>query len=334
MSEPILSQEEINALMAALQSEMEEGDDDSSRMVSGGSRVHVYDFLRPGKLSKDQIRTLEMMHESFGRNMQTSLSAYLRTQVNIELASVKEMMYADVAESLAPPVIPHILRLQPLPGSAILYIDSNIGFVMLDRLLGGPGTALKRPRPLTEIEQTVFRRIIERMVQILEEEWNQVADLEAQFERIEQNPQFTQLVPPKDMTVVIRFNVKLCSVLGRMSLCIPYSALEPVSSKLKAQLWFAGEQHKPDPLERETIKRRLESMRLPLIVELGTGRITIGDFLDLGVGDVVQLDTRVRDPLAIRIGRGVKFLGTPGRVGSRLAVELISTVKKEADFLE
>lgn len=334
MSDPILSQEEINALMAALQTEMEEAEEESGVVGPGNVRVHTYDFLRPGKLSKDQIRTLEMMHESFGRNMQTSLSAYLRTQVNIEVASVREMMYEEFAETLTNPAILSILRLQPLPGSSILAIDPNIGFVMLDRLLGGPGTTLKRPRPLTEIEQTVFRRIIERMLQILEEEWNQVVELEVQFERIELNPQFTQLVPPKDMTVVIRFNVEVCSVVGRMSLCIPYSALEPVSSKLKAQLWFAGEQQQPDPLAQETIKSRLESMRLPLVAELGTGRITIGDFLDLGAGDVIQLDTRVRDPLAIRIGRGKKFLAKPGRVGSRLAVELISVVKKEADFLE
>lgn len=334
MSDPILSQEEIDALMAALQSESDDLDEEPQHAEVPGARVQAYDFLRPGKFSKDQIRTLQMMHESFGRNLQTSLSAYLRTQVNLELAGVKEMMYEEFAESLASPAILSILRLNPLQGSAVLAIDPNIGFVMLDRLLGGPGTNLKRHRPLTEIEQTVVRRIIERMVQILEEEWNQVVDLEVQFERIELNPQFTQLVPPKDMTVVVRFTVNLCSVEGRMHLCIPYSALEPVSSKLKAQLWFAGEQQQADPQSQKIIQRRLENMRLPLVAELGTGRITIGDFLDLGTGDVIQLSARTKDPLSIRIGRGTKFLGKPGRVGSRLAVELTSIVKKEAGSLE
>lgn len=334
MNDPILSQEEIDALMAALQSEPDEIAEEPQPSGTPGVRVQAYDFLRPGKFSKDQIRTLQMMHESFGRNLQTSLSAYLRTQVNIELTTVKEMMYEEFADSFANLAILSILRLHPLQGSAVLAIDPNIGFVMLDRLLGGPGTSLKRPRPLTEIEQTVVRRIIERMVQILEEEWNQVVDLEVQFERIELNPQFTQLVPPKDMTVVVRFNVEICSVIGRMNLCIPYAALEPVSSKLRAQLWFAGEQQQGDPESQQIIQRRLRNMRLPLIAELGTGRITIGDFLDLGAGDVIQLGTRAKDPLAIRIGRGTKFLGKPGRVGSRLAVELTSIVKKEADSLE
>lgn len=331
MNDPILSQEEIDALMAAIQAERDEAEarkGSTAATSRGERRIIPYDFLRPGKFSKDQIRTLQMLHETFARNLQTSLSAYLRSPVEVAVTRVHEQMYEEFSASLATPAILAVLRLSPLEGSAFLEIHPHLGFVMLDRLLGGPGIPLRRLRPLTEIEQTVMRRIVERVLPPLEEAWSQIIDLEIRFERLELNPQFTQLLSPKDMAVVVQFEIDVGTVQGVMNLCIPYSVLEPVSSKLKAQVWFAGDPHRPDPEVRKQIEAQLADMKLPIVVELGSGRITVGDFLDLGEGDVICLDTRADGVLPVRVGGSKKFLARPGVVGNRLAVQVTSVIRK------
>lgn len=334
MSEPILSQEEINALLASLAED--EAEAEIARKSGGGkvgelrhTTVQRYDFLRPDKFSKDQLRTLQMMHDSFSRRMQTALAGLMRLPVQVEVLSVGQMMYEEFLARLSHPSILGVVKLEPVGGSVVLEINPSLGFVMLDRLLGGPGFPVSRTRPLTDIEQTLIQRIMDRMLESLEAAWRPVVEIKPQLQRIEVNPQFVQVVPPTDMAVVIAFRVQLKDDAGRMNLCLPYTSIEPIASKLTAQVWFASAPPGAPAEGSEEIRRRLESLKLPFTVELGEGYVRLGDLLALEVGDVLQLDSRQGQPLVIRIGRKKKFLGLPGRVGKRLAVQVVDVVRED-----
>lgn len=333
MSEPILSQEEINALLASL------AEDEAEEEVSTGSGhsavsmlptgIQRYDFLRPDKFSKDQLRTLQMMHDSFSRSLQTALAGLMRLPVQVEVLGVGEMMYQEFIDELSNPSVLNVVGLEPLGGSLIFEINPNLAFIMLDRLLGGPGLPVNKPRPLTDIEQTLMQRVTDRALRALEEAWRPVVEIRASLQRMEMNPQFVQIVPPTDMAVVISLRVRMKEDAGRLNLCIPYAVLEPVASKLKAQVWFASADKDDGGDSSSLIRQRLEGMRLTLTVELGAADVTMRDLLDLQVGDVIQLNTVQGAPLPIRIGSRKKFLGVPGRVGRRLAVQVLDAIRED-----
>jgi flagellar motor switch protein FliM len=329
MSDQILTQEEINALLQAMDEDQITGE--LIPFDSKASKIKPYDFMRPDKFSKDQLRTLQMMHDSFARNLQTSLSSYLRTQVGIELLKVEELPYEEFFEQVHHPSIVSIIGLSPMNGTAIIEVSPTIGFAIIDRLLGGPGIALKKIRPLTEIEQTVIRRIIDRALVVLRESWEPVVEIEAKLQRIELNFEYTQLVPPKEMTVLISFLITLGNVSGRINMCFPYTTLESMASKLKAQVWFASDKGENDNLHQLAILNNIARLRLPIVVELGSGDISISELVNLEVGDMIKLDRSKSQPLFLKIGSKTKFLCRPGKVGSRLAVELLEPQLEEED---
>jgi len=293
--------------------------------------VKRYDFRRPDKFSKDQLRTLQIIHESFARGMATHLSGYMRTMVEGEVLSVSQTSYDEFIRSLPNPTLIAVLSFPPLEGSGLIEIPPDVSFVIIDRLLGGPGTVPPRLRELTEIEQTVMRRVLNRAVSAFGEAWENLVPMEPRLERLEVNPQFVQLVPPQDMVIVVVVRVHWRGMEGRINICIPHAALEPVAPRLTAHYLF-GSAHTPEAGRHvEELKRRVVAMSVPVTVTLGHARVTVGELLELAPGDVVRLETRVGDDLPVRIGDKTKFWGRPGRVGSRLAVEITEVVDPKGE---
>lgn len=293
--------------------------------------VKRYDFRRPDKFSKDQLRTLQIIHESFARGMATHLSAYLRTMVEGEVLSVSQTSYDEFIRSLANPTLIAVLSFPPLEGSGLIEIPPDVSFVIIDRLLGGPGTVPPRLRELTEIEQTVMRRVLLRAVDAFADAWENLVPIQARLDRLEVNPQFVQLVPPQDMVVVVVVRVHWRGMEGRINICIPHLALESVAPRLTAHHLF-GSVHTPEAGRHvEELQRRVATMSVPVTVTLGHARITVGELLELAPGDVVRLETRVGDDLPVRVGDKDKFRGRPGRLGSRLAVEVTEVVDPKGE---
>lgn len=329
----ILSQEEINALLAAIAVEEEWNEADetpAARRPAGPGdakpKVKPYDFARPDKLSKDQLRTLQMMHESFARGIASTLSAYLRSYVETEVVSADSMTYEEFARMLPNPGITAIFSLPPLEGSAMIEIDPDLGFAIIDRLLGGPGVVPEQVRELTELEQPVMRRVVEQIIDHLPDSWSQVVQLVPRFEQLELNPQFTHLVPPRDIVVVIRLEVNMASASGRLSLCIPYDVIESIVPKLSAHYFFIRGKKEATAAEAETLHRRLERLCVPVTAILGEVEVSFGDLLALEVGDYLSLETRINEPLAIKIGDRVKFRARPGTRGKRMAVQIVECI--------
>ena len=329
MAEDVLSQSEIDKLLSALSDGSMTADDVKAEEEQ--KKVKTYDFRRPDKFSKDQIRTLFMLHESFSRLLNTYLSTHLRTMVKVEVASVEQLTYQEFIQSLTNPSVIGVVAVPPLKGNIIMEINTGISFSIIDRVLGGKGENTIKPRVLTEIEIAIMRRVIDRALDQLKEVWTNVVRFEPKLEATEDNPQFVQIVPPSDMVVIITLQMKVGDVEGFMNICMPYLVLEPVMSKLTTTFWVASSVSREDnPEQVEVLKRRIEKTYVPFIVELGEINISIREFLTLGFGDVLQLDTKVKDELRCKVGTHTKFYCRPGTSGKRSAVQ-ITRVAPEGD---
>lgn len=326
----VLSQSEIDALLAGVMSG--DVDADSMKNDAGGKKVKVYDFKRPDKFSKDQIRTLYMLHESFARLLNTYLSTHLRTLVNVDVASVEQLTYQEFVQSMANPSVISILGVPPLKGNIIMEIGTEIAFAFIDRVFGGDGNTTIKTRVLTEIEDAVMRRFVNTAMSHFKEAWANVATINPFLETTESNPQFTQIVPPSDMVVIVTIQVRVGEIEGMMNICIPYLVLEPIMSKLTTTFWVASSISKDDNEgDLYAIQAKLEKTKVALIVEVGQVQITIREFLTLGFGDVLQLGTKVKDDLPCKIGKNAKFYCRPGTSGKKMAVQITRIVEPEGD---
>ncbi|TGK14684.1 flagellar motor switch protein FliM [Leptospira fluminis] len=328
----ILSQDEIDALLNAISSGEVSEDEYSS--VGEQKKVKIYDFKRPDKFSKDQIRTLQMMHETFARLATTGLSAQLRALVHVHVAAVDQLTYEEFIRSIPNPTTLAVINMDPLRGSAILEIDPSISFTIIDRLFGGKGETAKISRELSEIEMSVMEGIIVRILGNMREAWSTVIDLRPRLGNIETNPQFAQVVPPNDMVVLINLETKIGEVEGLTNLCIPYITIEPIINKLSAQYWYSSIRKGELDENRSIIQERLDQVQIPVIAEVGSVDISILDFMNLNVGDVVKLEnTTTRSDMLVKVGERKKFKCLPGRVGNRLAIQIGDRVEDIPDEL-
>lgn len=325
MSE-VLSQSEIDALLSALSS----GSVDANELKEEQSKkkVKVYDFRRPSKFSKDQIHTLQVIFENFARSLGTYLSAQLRAPIQMEILSVEQLTYEEFIRSIPNPTILNIFSLYPLEGSAIMEINPNLGFAFLDRLLGGPGDAPSKVRALTEIEQTVIERLAQRMLDHLQEPWGSIIELAPSLERIETNPQFTQLVSPSEIMIIVSLETQMADVLGMINICIPFLVLEPVVDKLSVHYYYSASNQKTTPENMAAIQYKLEHTVVPVKAVLGRAHITVRDLLELSVGDVIPLDRTIHEELEVAIGQRTKFLGKPGVFGNKVSIQISQIVKE------
>ena len=318
----VLSQDEIDQLLTAISSGDSETDD--FKPVSDTRKIKIYDFKRPDKFSKEQLRTVSNMHETFARLTTTSLSAQLRSLVHVHVASVDQLTYEEFIRSIPTPTTLAVVNMDPLKGNAVLEIDPTITFCMIDRLFGGRGsTTGNKNRDLTDIEQSVMEGIIVRILANMREAWTQVIDLRPRLGQIETNPQFAQIVPPSEMVVLVTLEMKVGEEEGMMNFCIPYLTIEPIISKLSSQFWFSSVRRSSTTQYLGTLKEKLSSVEMDVVAEVGSIDLPIREVLSLRAGDVVRLSNiRVGDPLTLSVGNRKKFYCQPGVVGKKMAVQV------------
>ena len=331
----VLSQDEIDQLLTAISSG--DTDTDDYKPVNSAKKIKMYDFKRPDKFSKEQLRTVSIMHETFARLTTASLSAQLRSFVTVHVASVEQITYEEFIRSIPNPTTLAVINMDPLKGNAVLEIDPAITFCMIDRLFGGRGlTSGNKNRDLTDIEQEVMEGVIVRILANIREAWTQVIDLRPRFAQIETNPQFAQIVPPTEMVVLITLETKVGEEEGMMNFCIPYLVLEPIVSKLSSQYWFSSVRKNSTTQYLETIKQQLTSVDMDVVADFGSINLPIRDVLSLRVGDVIRLSNiKVGDPLSLSVGNEKKFYCQPGVVGKKMAVQITGKVENvESDEFE
>ena len=326
----VLSQAEIDALLQGVMSG--EVDAEAAKTEADTRKIKVYDFKRPDKFSKDQIRTLYMLHESFARLLNTYLSTHLRTLISVDVASVEQLTYQEFVQSVANPSFISVLGVPPLKGNIILEFDTAIAFAYIDRVFGGDGNTQMKTRVLTEIEDAVMRRFVTAAMNHFKDAWSNVTPMNPFLETTESNPQFMQIVTPSEMVVIITLQLRIGDTEGIMNICIPYLVLEPIMSKLTTTFWVASSISKSETENQVAIiQSKLEKTQVPFIVEVGEVYITIKEFLMLGFGDVLQLGTKVKDDLPCRVGSNAKFYCRPGTFGKKMAVQITRVVNPEEE---
>lgn len=322
----VLSQNEIDNLLQALSS----GELDVEEIKeSDEKQVKDYDFARPSKFSKEHLRTLEIIFEHYGRLLSTNLPVYLRKSVQVEVMNSEAVTYSEFSNALSNPVLLGIVNFEPLQGNIILEMASNIGYAIVDRMLGGRGETLDKVREFSEIELLIIERILVVCVNLLQEPWQNVVDISPRLERIETNSQYAQIISPGEMIAIITINVKIGDVEGLMNVCLPYITVEDIIDKLNTKYWFSNIQNKDDKDYTEAIESLIQRADVPIEAVLGQSKISVSDFISLQPGDIIRLDRKVEDDLDIYVGTIRKFTALPGASGKNYAVKITSVIREE-----
>lgn len=312
--------------------------------VSAPISYELYDFRRPDKLSKEHMRSLQMLHENFSGYLTTSLSAYLRAQAQVVLVSVEQVAYDEYLKSISTSLL-NILNVTALNGQAIFEIDFGILFSMMDRLLGGKGAAGQVHRDLTDIEKILAGNMVDLALSDLKAAWETVLPLDFALAAMETSSQFVQIVPGNDTVVLILFEIRIGEFQGAMSLCIPYLLIKPILGKLNTQRWFVSDRKKASALHGRELAQRLNTTLVTCAARLGVASLTVADLVTLEVGQVLPM--RVGPPanhpdgaqkerlgtVDLVVGEQVKFRGRTGLRGRKLAVQIEQVVGPPAELV-
>jgi flagellar motor switch protein FliM len=325
MSE-VLSQNEIDNLLAAISSGELDADD-----IKQTNEKHVknYDFARPSKFSKEHLRTLNIIFEHYGRLLSTNLPGYLRKNVQVEVINSEAVTFSEFTNALSNPVLLGIIDFAPLEGNIIIELADNLGYAIVDRMLGGGGYPLEKVREFSEIELSIVERIFNVCTNLLREPWTNVIELEPRLTRIETNSQFAQIISPSEMISIVTLNIKIGNIEGMMNICLPYLCLEKVIDKLNTKYWYSTMQLKDEKSYKDLIEIAISKANVPLRAVLGKSSISVNDFINMQQGDIIKLNSKVDDELTIYVGNLNKFTALPGAFSGSYAVKISSIIRGE-----
>lgn len=322
----VLSQSEIDNLLAM----MSAGELDVDKMQDEEEKqVKNYDFNRPAKFSKEHLRTLEIIYEHYGRLISNNLPVYLRKNVQVSVSSSETVTFSEFSNALSNPVILGIMDFQPLTGNIIVELSTNLGYAMIDRMLGGSGVPLEKSRTFSEIETTIIEKMMVLFTQLMRDPWKNVLEISPMLSRLETNPQFAQIVAPTDMTAIVTLNMKIGDVEGYINICLPFLTLEDIMDKLNTKYWYSTMQENRDQNYEEYIEALIRKVDVPVKAVLGKSNISVSDFLGLQVGDCIRLNTRVDSEMNVYVGNIKKFTALPGANNDAYAVRVTAVIHED-----
>ena len=323
----VLSQSEIDALLSALST----GDVEPEQLKEKDEKhkIKKYDFRSPQKFSKDHIRTLEMVHDSFARIVSNYLSGQLRKHVKIEIQSVEQITYEEFIHSIPNPTIITVFRMNPLQGNLLLEMNPQFSFQILDILLGGTGQRFDMQKDFSEIEKNILFNITTEMIKSMILAWDGILEVKPEVEGLETNPAGNQTLAPNEPVALLSFLVELGKSTTYMNLCIPYLSVEKILDKLVVQYWFKSDEDEFKDETQEKIKAGIQPVEVNMHVELGKTEITIDSFLKLVKGDVLILNSQCIDPVKVFVEDEECFIAKPGSIGRSMGVEILDILYKD-----
>ena len=329
-----LSQWEIDALLNSIGGE-ESGTASGAGTPSISDRsIKLYDFRRPDRFSKEHIRAIQNIHETFARVTASSLSSYLRSTTTVSLPSIEQVVYDEYVHELSNPTLVNLVELQPLAGRIVVEMNMNLGLAMLDRMMGGAGQMNLRRTELTDIEMALLRSLGATISAGLRDGWTAVADLQPVLVETVLNADLVQAALPGDIAALLLFEIHTLGMSGTISICVPHPVIEPLMDRLNTQAWFSASSRKHGSEDdRLKLADSIREARLPISVELGSTTITVGELLDIRSGDVIRLDRNAEAELPIRAGKRARFVGRPGILGGNRAVQVTGLPASLLDLL-
>ncbi|MDD3149655.1 MAG: flagellar motor switch protein FliM [Candidatus Gastranaerophilales bacterium] len=347
----ILSQSEIDQLLASLTGEVkdvhapEPGTMPHSQMndqnaINVASTIDesaheedkkgykLYNFRRPDKFSKDHLRALQDIHKEFSRQLSLVLTAYLRMHVEIDIVSVDQLTYDEFTRSMPNPITIGITELNPLSGQILIGVSHEITSSIVDRMLGGTGSSEIKSRELTDVEEALARKILDRITLSLEESWKHIFPVQGIVVGIDNNYSLIQIVTPGEIVALVTLEVQIASSFsGLLSLCFPYPVLETVLGQLSTQHIFQSKGILTSTEDKEKILSKINKTNVNVKVILGETDISLKDFMDLTEGDVLKLDNLVTDNLVMSVNDEEKFYCRPGTKKKNIAVSIVDSIK-------
>ena len=345
----MLSQSEIDALLSgAIELDKPEdgtvnlaelmgqssGTASGPKEVSGLSdkKVQAYNFWSPDRFSKEQMRAVELVHEDLGERLTTSLPTFLRTSLRPRLVHTEQGRFSDFLNDLPGNSLFHMINLAPLPGQMVLTISPNISYIILEQRLGGKSEGSRRERPLTDIDQSLLRGLVEHMLNDIKMAWGKMVNIEPGLEDSTVNQHWVQMLMGNDRVMLITFELSIQNISGTMNLYIPFGLLKPIANVLNPHVWITGRKEKViDPVQRQAAIKSLGSVPLPVRVYLGNAMLSLGELANLKSGDVIQLDKSVRQKLSVQVANQVLFRGQIGRSGNHLAVQVTAAAHEDIE---
>jgi flagellar motor switch protein FliM len=335
----ILSQEEVEALLSEFSEEEAEAaartaneiivkPKTNKKQMDKRKKVSIYNFRRPDRVSKEQLRFLNSLHQRFVRILSSSLSVYLRSLIEVNLYMVEQMTYGEFILSLPDPTYLNAIAMEPLEGNLVLEINPEIHFPMIDKLLGGKGEDFGGPRrTLTDIERTLIEGVVKLILRDLEESWRQIAKLRMSIVATETSPQLMQVVTPNEIVVLILFELKIGEAKGFMNFCIPSIVLEPIARRF-SQDWYA-DRAKTSVEEVKKIKLNLLKTKIHAEAGIYENCIKVKDLLVLAPGNVLKLETKIDEEIKVKLNGIKKFNAYQVKNGKKKAVQIVNLIPRE-----
>jgi flagellar motor switch protein FliM len=328
----VLSQSEIDALLSALSTgelEPEQVPKEEER-----HKVKVYDFRSPQKFSKDHIRTLELIHDNFARIISNYLTAQVRVNVKANIETVEQITYEEFIHSVQNPTIMTMFKMPPLTGTIQFETNPQFSFQIIDILLGGTGDRPTVSKEFSDIDKNIMLQVTTGLINNLKLAWEDILDVEPEVEGIETNPAINQTLAPNEPVALITFSVEMGKSSTFINLCIPYLSLEKVLDKLVVQYWFQNEDVELMEESKQKLEKGLNPVEIGVAAELGRTSISIDDFLKLGSGDIIKLDTKYINPIKVYIEDEEYYYAKPGVVGKNVGVAILDMIDKDVNEYE
>jgi flagellar motor switch protein FliM len=331
MSE-VLSQQEIDRLLSGINSgEIRE---DNISDILDHKEVYDYDFRRPTRVSKDQLKTFRTLHENFSELFGFYLASRLQTMVSIDLLAVDQLRYSEYVLSIANPCVVYIFDIKETQGRAVIELTPDLVLMIVERLLGGTGNKQMHQRGITQIEQRIIEPIIQKALESLSASWRPVQELNFSLWGFESNSDFVQIAPASEIVIVLSFELKIGEYTYLMNLCYPSFALEDVIAKLNVQFFSSNMTPQKREMNMAKITKQIQATQMEVKAILDRTEITIGELLDLEVGDVIFLDKRAGSEIPILVQDSLKFYGKPGTLDGKMAVKITGIADEETRMIK
>lgn len=321
MAEQILSQEEIDALLSA----MDRGEVDLEAEIKKDPVVEDYNLTSQSTMLRSQFYALEEVYDKFATLLDQSLTATFQRSVEVAFTSTEMIKYGEFISAFSNPTSLNIFSMEPLLGSAMLAIESKLVFSLIDCMFGGDGKPLSRVREFTLIEQRMMQRFAAEVLEKLEEAWSIVLPVNIALKKTETKPEFAHLANPSELMIIIVFSIKSQEFTGNLNLCLSYLMLEPIKDKLSSTYLRESDMENAWSNQLSTL---LQDTEINIIAQLGKCRQTVGDILNLQLDDVVHLGTGPEDDILLTVDGVPKYQGFPGIIKGNRAVEITKLIRK------
>lgn len=338
----MLAQSEIDALLSgAIEIDQKDGGDrinlaeminqpgDSPIPRDGNKNIQSYNFWSPARFSKEQMRAVELVHEDLSERLTTSLPTFLRTNVRPHLVHMEQGRFHDFIKDFPPNTLFHLISLAPLPGHMVLTMSLNVSYLILEQRLGGKIEGSFADRPLTEIDQSLLRGMVEHMLGDMKGAWSKVATLEPSLEDSTINQHWVQMMMGNERVILLTIEISIQGVAGTMSIFIPFNTLKPITNVLNPHIWIAGrKEQQQDPVARQRAFETMLKAVVPVKAILGNADLTLQDLMSLSIGDVIELDKNIDSPLVVQVANKKQFYARVGRSRKNLGIQITGVYRE------